>query len=103
MAPPRLLYAAASNFKRAWPLLRDERVPGGLKAVTGILALFIISPLDIFGDIPVLGLFDDAVLLTLLCMLFVWMATQSIQKNVTPVRRRDIAGPPMIRNPRNDV
>ena len=103
MAPPRLLYAATSNFKRAWPLLRDERVPAGLKAVTGILALFIISPLDIFGDIPVLGLLDDAVLLTLLCMLFVWVATQSVEKNVTPPRRRDITGPPMVRNPRNDV
>lgn len=100
MAVPRLLYAAASNFKRAWPLLRDERVPGGLKAVTGVLALFIISPLDIFGDIPVLGVLDDAVLLSLLCMLFVFLATQTIEKNVTPVRRRDITGPPAVRSPR---
>lgn len=97
MALPRLLYAAASNFKRAWPLMRDERVPTGLKAVTGIFALLIISPLDIFGDIPVLGLLDDAVLLTLLCMLFVWLGTQTIEKNVTPQRRRDIGGPPMPR------
>jgi len=97
MTPPRLLYAAATNFKRAWPLMRDQRVPNGLKAVTGILALLIISPLDIFGDIPVLGLFDDAVLLTLLCMLFVWLATQTIEKNVTPVKRQNISGPPMVR------
>lgn len=98
MALPRLLFAAAGNFKRAWPLMRDERVPTGLKTVTAVLALFIISPLDIFGDIPVLGLLDDAVLLTLLCMLFVWLATQSVEKNVTPVRgRRDIGGPPMTR------
>lgn len=103
MAVPRLLYVAASNFKRAWPLLRDERVPTGLKAVTGILALLIISPLDVFGDIPVLGLFDDAVLLSLLCVLFVFLATQTIEKNVTPVRRRDVSGPPMVRNPRNNV
>ena len=101
MALPRLLYSAAANFKRAWPLMRDDRVPTGLKAVTGILALFIISPLDIFGDIPVLGVLDDAVLLTLLCMLFVWLATQTVEKNVTPARRRDIAGPPMVRNPRS--
>ena len=76
--------------------MRDQRVPTGLKAITGILALLIISPLDIFGDIPVLGLFDDAVLLTLLCMLFVWLATQTIEKNVTPVKR-NISGPPMVR------
>ena len=90
MALPRLLFAAASSVKRAWPLLRDERVPGGLKIVTGVLALLVISPLDIFSDIPVLGLLDDAVLLTLLCMLFVRLATQTVEKNVTPVRNRSI-------------
>lgn len=84
MALPRMAFAAVRNFKRAWPLMRDERVPNGLKAVTAVLALFIISPLDIFGDIPVLGVLDDAVLLTLLCMLFVWLATQTVEKNVTP-------------------
>lgn len=77
--------------------MRDVRVPAGLKVVTGILALLIISPLDVFGDIPVLGLLDDAVLLSLLCMLFVWLATQTIEKNVTPVRTREIGGPPMVR------
>ncbi len=92
-----MLYSAARNFKRAWPLVRDERVPVGLKAVTGILALFIISPLDVFGDIPVLGMLDDAVLLTLLCMLFVWLATRSIEKNVTPLPQRQIGGPPAVR------
>jgi uncharacterized membrane protein YkvA (DUF1232 family) len=90
MALPRLLFAAASSAKRAWPLLRDERVPSGLKIVTGIVALLIISPLDIFSDIPVLGLLDDAVLLTLLCMLFVRLATQTVEKNVTPVRNTSI-------------
>ncbi len=86
MASPRLLFAAAATFKRAWPLARDTRVPVALKAITAFLALLIISPLDVFGDIPVLGLFDDAVLLTLLCAAFVWFATQAIEKNVTPVR-----------------
>jgi uncharacterized membrane protein YkvA (DUF1232 family) len=97
MALPRLVFSAVRSFRRAWPLIRDERVPAGLKVTTGALALLIISPLDIFGDIPVLGLLDDAVLLSLLCMLFVWLATQSIEKNVTPVNRRDIGGPPMVR------
>lgn len=96
MALPRLFFFAAKNIKRAWPLIRDKRVPAGLKAVTGVLALLIISPLDVFGDIPVLGVLDDAVLLTLLCMLFVWLGTQALEKNVTPVRRT-INGPPMIR------
>src|SRR5579884_1347557 len=97
MALPRMVFAAARQFKRAWPLMRDERVPTGLKIVTGVIALLIVSPLDLFGDIPVLGLLDDAVLLSLLCMLFVWLSTQAIEKNVTPVRRQNIGGPPMTR------
>lgn len=97
MALPRLLYSTVRNFKRAWPLLRDERVPVGLKTITGILALLIVSPLDIFADIPVLGFLDDAVLLSLLCMAFVWLATQVIEKNITPASNRDISGPPMVR------
>jgi uncharacterized membrane protein YkvA (DUF1232 family) len=86
MAAPRALFLAARNFKRMLPLMRDQRVPLRLKLFTGALALLILSPLDIFGDIPVLGILDDALLLTLLCAAFVWLATRTIQKNVTPVR-----------------
>ncbi len=75
--------------------MRDNRVPTALKSATALMALLIVSPLDIFGDIPVVGLFDDATLLTLLCMLFVFLGTQAIEKNVTP--RREIGGPPMVR------
>jgi uncharacterized membrane protein YkvA (DUF1232 family) len=75
--------------------MRDERVPTLLKAATAVMAFLIVSPLDIFGDIPILGLFDDAALLTLLCMLFVFLGTQAIEKNVTPPR--EISGPPMVR------
>jgi uncharacterized membrane protein YkvA (DUF1232 family) len=94
MAYPRMLIAAGRNFRRMLPLMRDQRVPAAMKASTAILALLIISPLDVFGDIPVLGLLDDAVLLTLLCSAFVWLATRLIEKNVTPVR--NISGPPMV-------
>lgn len=65
--------------------MRDERVPLIIKAATAVLALLIISPLDILSDIPVLGMLDDAVLLTMLCSAFVWLATRVIEKNVTPV------------------
>lgn len=77
--------------------MRDERVPVVMKSMTGVVALLIISPLDIFSDIPIVGLLDDAVLLTLLCMLFVWLATQAVEKNVTPLPRREIGGPPAVR------
>ena len=94
MRLPRLIRAAALSYKRAWPLMRDERVPATLKGASMVMALLIISPLDVFGDIPIVGLFDDATLLTLLCMLFVFLGTAAVEKNVTP--RRDIGGPPMV-------
>jgi uncharacterized membrane protein YkvA (DUF1232 family) len=81
-----LLVSAMRNYKRVVPLYRDERVPAQLKVGAAVLALLIISPLDVFSDIPILGLFDDAVLLTLLCSLFVWMAGRHTMKNVTPAR-----------------
>lgn len=84
MAAPKVVFSAFKNFQRALPLLRDARVPFGLKAGAGLMALLIVSPLDIFGDIPVLGLFDDAVLLTLLAMIFVMLATRALEKDVTP-------------------
>jgi uncharacterized membrane protein YkvA (DUF1232 family) len=102
MAVPGTIASAIRNFKRAWPLMRDERVPTALKAAAAIMALFIISPLDIFADIPILGLLDDAVLLTLLCMLFVRLAEGTVvrhetdmMKNVSPPRREG-GGPPAL-------
>src|SRR5579864_2304493 len=76
--------SAVRNMRRVLPLMRDERVPAGLKVATGAVALLILSPLDVFGDIPVLGLLDDAILLTLLAMLFVAIATRMTQRDVTP-------------------
>ena len=75
---------AKASVMAVLPHMRDNRVPFGLKVGTVGLALLIVSPLDIFGDIPVLGLLDDAVLLTLLSMGFVAIARSIIEKNVTP-------------------
>ncbi|HEV3154311.1 MAG TPA: DUF1232 domain-containing protein [Candidatus Baltobacteraceae bacterium] len=85
MASPKIVVAAYRNFRRVLPLLRDERVPLGLKVGTCIMGLLIVSPLDVFGDIPVLGLLDDAVLLTLLAAAFVLLAERMTQRIVTPV------------------
>lgn len=91
MAAPRVFFAAVNNFKRALPLIRDSRVPLQLKLAAGFAALLIVSPLDVFSDIPVLGLLDDALLLTLLCWGFVTLATRTIEKNVTPKRENAIS------------
>lgn len=76
----RLLFAAKTAIFRTFPLVRDARVPLALKLIAVAVALFIVSPIDIFGDIPVLGALDDAALLTLLCMWFVSQAGRHATK-----------------------
>ena len=82
----RLLLAAKAAIVRTVPLLRDARVPLALKLIATAIALLVISPVDVFGDIPVLGALDDAALLTLLCMWFVSQASKHVEP--LPVRRR---------------
>lgn len=82
----RLLFAAKTAIFRTVPLLRDVRVPLSLKLVAAAMGLLVISPLDLFGDVPVLGALDDAALLTLLCMWFVSQAARHVEP--VPVRRR---------------
>ena len=79
MRPFRLLVAAKTSILRAIPLMRDARVPLALKGSTLAMAALIVSPIDLFGDIPVLGLLDDAALLSLLCYLFVRFATRHVE------------------------
>ena len=81
-----LLLAAKTAIFRTVPLMRDVRVPLSLKLVAAAIALLVISPVDIFGDIPVLGALDDAALLTLLCMWFVSQAAKHVEP--VPVRPR---------------
>jgi uncharacterized membrane protein YkvA (DUF1232 family) len=89
MRPLRLLLAAKTAIFRTFPLMRDARVPLVLKAAAGLIALLVISPIDIFGDIPVLGMLDDVALLSLLCMLFVRLAGKHVMEPVpVPVRAR---------------
>jgi uncharacterized membrane protein YkvA (DUF1232 family) len=75
---------------QAYRLLRHPGVPSRLKLMTAAGAALILSPIDLFGDIPVLGLFSDSVLLALLLAWFVRMGTRSIEAgppvDVTPPR-----------------
>jgi uncharacterized membrane protein YkvA (DUF1232 family) len=88
----RLLFAAKTSIVRTFPLMRDQRVPIVLKAIAGLIALLVISPLDLFGDIPVLGMFDDVALLTLLCMWFVHQAAKHVEPVPVPVTVRSQPG-----------
>ena len=82
----RLLVAAKAAIFRTVPLVRDAQVPLSLKVVAALIGLLIISPLDLFGDIPVLGALDDAALLALLCVWFVSRAARHVEP--APARRR---------------
>jgi uncharacterized membrane protein YkvA (DUF1232 family) len=75
-----MLNATRKAVPRIIPLMRHPHVPGWLKWLTIGGAVFIISPLDLLGDIPVIGVFDDVALLALLANLFVGFADHSVAK-----------------------
>ena len=62
----KALWALRRNAVRVGRLFLDQRVPFSLKALTAAGALVILSPVDLLGDIPVLGMLDDTLLLVLL-------------------------------------
>jgi uncharacterized membrane protein YkvA (DUF1232 family) len=76
MAILRFLTVTRLALPRVIPLLRHGRVPFWMKAGVIVAALLIVSPLDLFGDIPVLGFVDDAILLALLLNGFVALAAR---------------------------
>jgi len=86
----RVFATAQRALPRILPLARDARVPLWFKAGALCAALLIISPLDIFGDIPVLGFLDDAVLLALLVNAFVMFAERWTVRSVAGVT--DVVG-----------
>ena len=70
----RLLATTRNELPRLAPLFRDERVPVWSKVLAVLVALLIVSPINILGDIPLLGFFDDAALLMFVLHTFVRFA-----------------------------
>jgi uncharacterized membrane protein YkvA (DUF1232 family) len=62
--------ALRKTAARSLRALVDRRVPGRLKFVAVVATLFVLSPLNLLGDIPVLGAIDDAALLMLVLTWF---------------------------------
>jgi uncharacterized membrane protein YkvA (DUF1232 family) len=88
----RILVHSRETLPRLAGLLVSGRVPLHLKLIAVILGLLIISPLNIFGDIPLLGIVDDVVLFGLLLDWFVrtaerYEATATIDGRDLVVRR----------------
>ena len=67
----RTLTWARRELPRLLPLMRDPRVPTWSKVAATAAAALVVSPLDLLGDIPILGVVDDAALLLLLTHFFV--------------------------------
>ena len=96
MALLRLLLTSRRTIARAFLLARDARVPMRLKLLALVGAVFILSPLNILGDIPLLGLLDDAALLALLATWFVRAAAPWTAENASNnaiAERSSYAGP----------
>jgi uncharacterized membrane protein YkvA (DUF1232 family) len=70
------LFRAWRSFGSALRLMRHPGVPMHLKLMAAAAALLILSPLNILGDIPFLGLFDDVALLALLAGWFTGVASR---------------------------
>ena len=83
----RYIPVVRSALPRLLPLMRDARVPQWLKAGTVVAALLIISPLDLLGDIPILGILDDITLLAILSTVFVNVATKMLPQIEEPPMR----------------
>jgi uncharacterized membrane protein YkvA (DUF1232 family) len=79
-----MLLHSRRQLARLPELLRSTRVPGRLKITALVLALLIISPLNILGDIPLLGIVDDAALLAVLLNWFVGTAERYIATETIP-------------------
>jgi uncharacterized membrane protein YkvA (DUF1232 family) len=80
------LYRIRTTLLDAFRLLRNPSVPLRLKLITLGLALLILSPLNILGDIPLLGLVDDVALMSLLAGWFVRAAMRHEAAQVLDAR-----------------
>jgi uncharacterized membrane protein YkvA (DUF1232 family) len=79
-----MLNATRKAVPRTFALMRDSRVPSWLKIATVGAAVLIVSPFDLLGDIPIVGIFDDVALLALLANLFVGVADHTVMKTARP-------------------
>jgi uncharacterized membrane protein YkvA (DUF1232 family) len=71
----RLALAWRQTAFRTLAAFADGRVPGHLKLFALAAAIFVVSPLNLLGDIPLLGAIDDAGLLTLVMLWFTRAST----------------------------
>jgi uncharacterized membrane protein YkvA (DUF1232 family) len=63
---PLLWTVLRGDARQLWFALRHPLAPGWLKLGTGLIVLYVLSPIDLVPDfIPVIGFMDDLVLVPL--------------------------------------
>ena len=76
---PRLLPKAMKFARLVWRLTFDKRVSIFLRAVVPIALLYVISPYDILKDrIPIIGRFDDLIILGLASLFLTKLAPPNV-------------------------
>ena len=76
---PRFLPKALKFARLVWRLIFDKRVSIFLRALVPLAVIYIISPYDILRDrIPILGRFDDLIILGLALLFLTKMAPPNI-------------------------
>ena len=76
---PRLLPKAIKLGVLVWRLLFDKRVSIFIRALVPLALLYIISPFDLLKDrIPVLGRFDDLIVIGLALLFLIKLAPKSV-------------------------
>jgi uncharacterized membrane protein YkvA (DUF1232 family) len=79
MFAPRLLPSAIRLLRLVWKLTWDKRVPIVLRALVPLAIIYALSPLDLIRDrIPIIGRFDDVIVLGLAVLLLVKLAPQRV-------------------------
>ena len=76
---PRVLPRIIRYLRLAWRLQWDKRVHIVLRAVVPIAIVYALSPLDLIKDrVPIIGRFDDLIILALAVILLVKLSPQDV-------------------------
>jgi uncharacterized membrane protein YkvA (DUF1232 family) len=76
---PRLLPGIIRFVRLVWRLTFDKRVPLALRVLVPLAILYALSPVDIIRDrVPVVGRFDDLIVLVLAVLLLTKLAPRHV-------------------------
>lgn len=76
---PRLLPRIIRFVRLIWRLTFDKRVPLALRVLLPLAILYVLSPVDFIRDrVPVIGRFDDLIVLVLAVLLLTKLAPRHV-------------------------